>query len=1434
MIVSLTAKNKLAFIDGSLPKPSHSDDPMFHAWTRCNNMIIAWILNSISKEIASSVIYITTCAAMWQDLKDRFSQGNGPRIFQLQKILTTLSQENSSVSEYFTKIKSIWDELDNYDPIPSCTCGGMRSVHEKHNRDHVFQFLMGLDDSFANIRGQILLNDHLPLINKVFSLIIQEERQKEISVNPLVHETAALMTKTNASPLHKPGKWTNRKEKPICSHCGIPGHTIDKCYRVHGFPPGFKFTKNQSSVHSMSQRQGAELTTIAPPQLPITLEQCQQLMAFIQHQSTAPLAAAHSVGHITPHTNPNIAGSSSTSGIFNFNSQCSVFASQVSPNSLFRSFKKPPWIVDTGATDHMVCSISFFTSITTIISTNVQLPNGAIATVTHIGTVKISDSLILTEVLYIPSFNFNLISASKLIKHLCCCLIFLYNHYFIQSLNPWKTIRLGKEHNGLYYLLQTSFPSSNSADSSSRVLSTSIKDSSSPTDIWHYRLGHPSPSRISLIHDLVPSIPYDFNNVCTIFPLAKQHRLPFPHNISVSCSPFDLIHCDIWGPFSTTSINGSNFFLTIVDDYSRFTWVHLMRHKSQTRSLLQRFFHLASTQFQLKIKCLRSDNGAEFQMPDFFAKQGTIHQLSCVETPQQNSIVERKHQHLLNVARSLRLQAHLPLEFWGDCILTATHLINRIPTPNPSKKSPHELLFSTPPLYSHLKVFGCLAYASSLCRARNKFDPRAIPCVFIGYPYAIKGYKLYNLHTKSVFISRHVIFHEHLFPFVVNLSNPNSDGCFPLPSPPCLDHTNDTFFVPPAPSSPNSTNIHVDISSSSLDSVPIPSLSSSSHPPSASVDSSPSFSSSPLASVDPNPIVSRKSTRTRRPPEYLQQYHCQLASSPLKSDSKASTSTDSGILFPLSSSVSYDQLSFPYKNFCLSISSDVEPQFYHQAVQHAHWRDAMAHEITALEQNHTWVVTTLPAGKHPIGCKWVYKIKYKADGSIERYKARLVAKGYTQSEGLDYHETFSPVAKMTTVRTLLAMAAAKHWFLHQLDVNNAFLHGDLDEEVYMELPPGFRTKGESQFCRLTKSLYGLKQASRQWFSKFSNFLVDLGFMQSKADYSLFTRTQGSSFIALLVYVDDIAIASNDNVAVKSLIVTLNDRFRLKDLGALKYFLGLEIARSTKGIYVSQRKYSLEILQESGLLASKPVSFPMEQNLKLSRDVGSLISNPTSYRRLIGRLLYLTITRPDLAYSIQTLSQFMDKPRQPHLDAAYRVLRYVKTAPGQGLFFSAESDFKLKAFCDADWAGCSDTRRSITGFCVFLGSSLISWKSKKQQTISRSSAESEYRSMASTGCELLWLFTLLHDLQLPHPSAATLFCDSQAALHIAANPVFHERTKHIDVDCHFIREKIQLGLIKTLHVPSQHQLADIFTKALGSALLHRFLSKMSVLDIHHPS
>ncbi|CAL9018556.1 unnamed protein product [Prunus brigantina] len=445
-----------------------------------------------------------------------------------------------------------------------------------------------------------------------------------------------------------------------------------------------------------------------------------------------------------------------------------------------------------------------------------------------------------------------------------------------------------------------------------------------------------------------------------------------------------------------------------------------------------------------------------------------------------------------------------------------------------------------------------------------------------------------------------------------------------------------------------------------------------------------------------------------------------------------------GTKYPLSNFLSYSKLSTPHCAFLAVVSGHREPTSYAQAAQDPLWQQAMKVELDALQHNKTWSLVPLPAGQKPIGCKWVYKIKYHSDGTIKRYKAPLVAKGYTQVAGVDYFETFSPTAKLTTVHCLLSVAASRNWFIHQLDVQNAFLYGDLEEEVYMVPPPGLCRYGENLVCRLNKSLYGLKQASRQWFSKFSGAIQKAGFHQSQADYSLFTKVHDNSFTAVLIYVDDILLTGNDPQEMQLLKAFLLKHFRIKDLGDLKYFLGIEVSRSQKGIFISQRKYALDVIQDAGLLGARPDKFPMEQHLKLTPTNGDLLDDPTRYRRLVGRLIYLTVTRPDTLYSVQTLSQFMHQPRKPHLEAALRVLKFIKGNPGQGLFFQTNNNLTLKAYCDSDWACCPTTRKSISGYCVFLGDSLISWKSKKQSNVARSSAEAEYRAMAATCLELTWL------------------------------------------------------------------------------------------------
>nr|XP_043630138.1 uncharacterized mitochondrial protein AtMg00810-like [Erigeron canadensis] len=381
----------------------------------------------------------------------------------------------------------------------------------------------------------------------------------------------------------------------------------------------------------------------------------------------------------------------------------------------------------------------------------------------------------------------------------------------------------------------------------------------------------------------------------------------------------------------------------------------------------------------------------------------------------------------------------------------------------------------------------------------------------------------------------------------------------------------------------------------------------------------------------------------------------------------------------------------------------------------------------------------------------------------------------------------------------------------------------------MSIPLGYPSQPPGSVCRLTKSLYGLKHANRQWFEKLTTSLKSIGFKQSYINTSLFTYINGQQFTVLLVYVDDIILAGNNLFHMSNVKSHLDQAFNIKDLGALHYYLGIELFRNHNGLSLCQRKYTLELLSLAGVLDSKPVSTPLEPSVKLEPNEGDLLPDPTLYRTLVGKLIYITITRPDITYAAQALSQFSHSPRTTHMKALLRTLRYLKLCPGQGMFFSTAPSNSLITYCDSDWASCNYSRRSVTGFTIFLGQSLISWQSKKQIVVYRSSTEAKYRAMADTSYEISWLKCLLHELQVPVSTPTIIMCDNSSTISLTSNHVQHARTKHIEIDCYFVRDKIKQGLLLPKFVPSHAQVVDLLTKALPRHLHYNCLSKLAVCN-----
>lgn len=493
-----------------------------------------------------------------------------------------------------------------------------------------------------------------------------------------------------------------------------------------------------------------------------------------------------------------------------------------------------------------------------------------------------------------------------------------------------------------------------------------------------------------------------------------------------------------------------------------------------------------------------------------------------------------------------------------------------------------------------------------------------------------------------------------------------------------------------------------------------------------------------------------------------------------------------------------------------------EPVNYREASKEKEWMGAMKLEMDTIEKNDTWVLTELPPGHKPIGLKWVFKLKKDSEGNIVKHKARLVAKGYVQRRGIDYNEVFAPVARLETIRLLLAMAAKEGWVVHHLDVKSAFLNGDLLEEVYVMQPEGFEKKGEeNKVYRLIKALYGLRQAPRAWNAKLDKCLKELGFEKCQHEQAVYTKCRNGSVLIVGVYVDDLLVVGSCKEEIKVFKEQMNMQFEMSDLGLLSYYLGIEVHQGKECTTIKQSGYAKKILEKAGMWSCNLARCPMEQKLVLDKDEGGQKVDATEYRSIVGSLRYLTHTRPDIAYVVGVVSRFMEAPTVKHHQAVKHILRYVKGTVNHGLVYVRSEDKKtIVGYTDSDLAGDVVDRRSTGGMCFYLNGSLISWASQKQRVIALSSCEAEYMAATTAACQSIWLRGLLREISAQEIGAVVLHVDNKSAIELMKNPVLHGRSKHIDVRFHFIRECIERGELIINYVGTQEQRADILTKALG--------------------
>jgi transposase InsO family protein len=1202
------------------------------------------------------------------------------------------------------------------------------------------------------------------------------------------------------------------------------------------------------------------------------MKNCTVLAAFIKNRKAGQQEKA-SINLVN-----NFEGSSSDEEFVESETNLGVNLAELNLVDNNKFSKKEDWYVDSGASKHVTGLKNLLSELEEGCRSRVSTAGGDTLNVAGKGKVDfstVSGGIQFDDVLYVPGITKNLLSVGAIADGRSKPkILFDSNHVWILRNCPTpvdhQIISVGTRDrkNGLYKFRP---PQSNNSRSLLSINSVEVTPKEALASLWHARFCHISPktltymaakAKVEGLPTLIYKIPF-----CVACCTGKQSRAPKPstqssrrsdHGIgslvqvpvgsgshqsgtgsSRTVAPLELLHSDICGPLSK-SLSGSRYILSIIDDFSRFTWIFFLKRKSETLTKIKQFKAMIELQSPYRVQAIRSDNGGEYISHEFVRfcnDSGIARQLTQTYTPHQNGVAERKNRTLLDKARCMAFASKTPPYLWTEAIATANYVANRTSTRANSGTTPFERFTGKIPQIDHLRVFGCKSYVLDTSPHLKKWAPRAHECIFLGYDSNSRGFRNFNRATRRILVSKDVRFDELSFPCATPSSSQSSiltsrDWELPIladdptpvssevsPPPSTLRNTGPRLCVSPPLQSGSSTPVHRlevsvpedqvpdalphgDLINPSPSPVLIPSEESlpaaAAHSPSSvplqTYHRRPEAVSAPVSgasTVDPF-LITTRSGRAARPSTRLTDYHLHLTE---------------------------------------AVPSVSLPESVAAALLHPGWKAAMECELHSIAKNDTWDMVPLPSDRKAISTKWVFRVKTNPDGSIAKLKARLVARGFQQKEGMDYTETFAPVVKWNTLRSVVALAGHHGWELYHLDVKTAFLNGTIDEDIYVEQPPGFTSPHSTLVCKLKKALYGLKQAPRAWYTKMDTYLSSQGLHKSSADSNLYYLKEAGKITLLLLYVDDVYITGSNTPHIALLRSEIQQAFDMTDLGLLSYSLGIEFLSRPDGIFITQRQYIRETLKEFGLDQCKPAATPMMEKLKLVPDMQAPAADSSLYQRMVGKLIFLTHTRPDIAYAVSVISRFMAHPQLPHAQAVKHLYRYLQGTTDLALAYRKGEENDLLGFTDADWAADAHDRKSTTGFVFFLGSTPVTWNSRKQPTVALSSTESEYMALTEGAKEAVWLRRLLCELNIQDMHTPTIiFGDNQGSLNLARNPVYHGRTKHIEVRHHFVREKILSGEICLDYVPTTRQIADILTKATGRTVFETLRAQLGLVQI----